>query len=233
MVPKITLDFDFFRMHLHRMFKDDKLQEFFMAGTCDDQTIMIDLAENKAYKMTWTKEAFEDASDKLGNKSPQDIKDWYEQVKESSQDFFFSIEDGKLQWKKGGKIKLRIAEFPLEILDVCVAHQMIFETSLKAIQEKNTFQKNFERLSEERKEYQLKMKRMIEEKENLEQKLLSRFLRILNSKQDKIKELMENQRPEEELDQSVHHDISDSSSSEAEEKNSTLDMNNSQNLLNL
>ena len=122
-------------------------------------------------------------------------------------------------------------------------------------EQSDRFKNNYERIAEERKVYTNNMSEMVKFKDNLEQNMYGQFLPILNSKQDKIKELEERIKELEEKAENddeigtkkaapkVDHEISDSDDEEIEIENDSpsllsvadesMNFNNSQNLLNL
>ena len=122
-------------------------------------------------------------------------------------------------------------------------------------EQSDRFKNNYERIAEERKVYTNNMSEMVKFKDNLEQNMYGQFLPILNSKQDKIKELEERIKELEEKAEKddvietkksapkVVHEISDSDDEEIEIENDSpsllsvadesMNFNNSQNLLNL
>ena len=122
-------------------------------------------------------------------------------------------------------------------------------------EQSDRFKNNYERIAEERKVYTNNMSEMVKFKDNLEQNMYGQFLPILNSKQDKIKELEERIKELEEKSENddeietkkaaprVVHEISDSDDEEIEIENDSpsllsvadesMNFNNSQNLLNL
>ena len=92
-------------------------------------------------------------------------------------------------WKKSGKRKLRIAEITLEPVDYLEHDRKMFEQALNEKELSVRYKTNYEHIAEERKENIQNMSQMVKEKTDLEQRMYGQFLPILNSKQDRIKEL--------------------------------------------
>lgn len=242
-------------METHKLFKDAERDDYFMAMSSSDETVLIDVRSSKAYKCKWSEDIIQQAKDNLGSSS-QEIENWRKDLKNSSKDFIVSISESceSLVWKKNGRTKVRIAEIPLESINYPEALEKLFEIGLQDKVEKEMHKRNFERIAEERKDMQLRMKTMTEDKINLESSLYSKFLAIDNAKQDYIAELLERIKELEEVAESSGpspskkqklnidasekpskiHTISSSSEDEAESKcDSSLNLNNSQNLFNL
>ncbi len=221
-------------MELHRLAIDEN--NFFLAGTRmgEKECIFVDLNNDKAFQFKWDlRQAQSNTS-----KSAEEIESWLEQVVNSSSEFVFSLEEGdQLVWKKvGGKSKLRIATFDALPIDKQSAQNSLFGRALEVQSEMKVHRDNFYRISEERKDYQVRIERMIKDKNDLEENLFSRFLPILHSKQDKIRELQEQLKgvkPTKVHSVSSSSDESMSQEESSQPQNSTLDFNNSQNFLNL
>ena len=245
-------------MELHKMYHEND-ENFFKAITkvTNDkfETTFIDAENNKAYKILVDKEIFDESANDIG-KNSDDIKTWAIKAfsSQSTSEFTFNItEDGKrLIWKKSGKRKLRIAEIPLENVDYQEADRKMFEHALSEKELCERYKNNYEHVAEERKGNIQTMSKMVEHKKDLEQKMYGQFLPILNSKQDRIKELeerlkdLENKTETEEMEAKtapkIVHEISDSDSEEEMvqenepssilQANASMNLNDSQNLLN-
>lgn len=239
-------------MENHQLFKDEKCQDYYFATSSLEETVIIDIKSSKAFKCFWTENVFRQAKENLGS-TRQEIENWLQQMRTSSKDFAIAIsEDCKnLIWKKNGRVKVRIAEVPIETIDFHEALKKLFEIGLKDKIDKEMHKQNFERIADERKDMILRMKTMTEDKTKLESTLYSKFLAILNAKQDYIAELlsrikeleedpMETCKPSTSTNEK-HRIHTISSSSEGSEDNteasnkcdSSLNLNNSQNLFNL
>lgn len=245
------------QMELHKLLIEGE-NGFYMAATHfqneEFDTLLVDFANNAAFSTKLSRDIIQESAKLLG-KEEKDITEWAKKAFSLEGDeFSFKIDDEILVWKKSGKRKLRIAEIPIKSIDVVEAHKTIFEHSVKTIkhekQESTTFKHNFDKISEERKGYQTEMKKMIEYKNNLEQKLYSNFQPILHSKQDRIKKLEQKLKnggnnadssdSDVEIVESAKHTISSSEdemktdNNELNEKmSSTLNLDDSQNFLNL
>ena len=218
--------------------------------------VQKDAENNKAYKILVDKEIFDESANDIG-KNSGDIKTWAMKAfsPQSTPEFTFNItEDGKrLIWKKSGKRKLRIAEIPLENVDYVAADRKMFEHALSEKELCERYKNNYEVVAEERKGNIQTMSEMVVFKKDLEQKMYGQFLPILNSKQDRIKELeerikdLENKTETEGMEEAktapkIVHEISDSDSEEemVQENepstillaNASMNLNDSQNLLN-
>ena len=250
-------------MELHKMYHENGIN-YFKAGTkiTNDklETVFIDTVDHKAFKIMLNKDIFEESANNIGN-NPEDIKSWAKKAFSSltkTPEFTFSISESKekLIWKKAGKRKLRIAEVSLEQVDYNEVDKKLFEHALNEKEHSARYKENYEKIAEERKTYMNQMTEMVKLKNNLEQDLYGHFLPILNSKQERIKELedrikdLEKKTVDNEQMKTaprVVHQLSESSDDDIEimpenespslleenQPNSSMNFNNSQNLLDL
>ncbi len=182
--------------------EEEHVSHYHAKALWEDGTIsLILLCGRDAYRLRLEERQMEE----LGARLKIDVKGWAgEAFKTSSPNHAFSLSKAKreLVWKKIGEenvrgrkhAKIRIGAFQLEEMDFVEGQGAILDAAVEACEAKDARDadrsERLSRLMEDHREARKKLTEFAEGKEKSERELYERFLPILQSKQDKIAQLM-------------------------------------------
>ena len=172
-----------------------KLGDYHCQVTWADREVFLIILDGPS---AWSGQLDQHIFESIDTRTGARLGDSWDMAKEAfagqSSKFAFTVENKKVIWRKvGGKAKIKLAEIELRSLSFVDAQNELLGHLIAQNNELKTKNKDFKRRQDNLVRDHKKSKSMLEafekEKNEIEGKMYERFLPILNSKKEKIREL--------------------------------------------